>query len=141
MQAEFAFNSMENKSTRIPFSIVYCCLPKYALDLVPLPKLPGMSIAIENMADIIHAIQEEVRNQLEAYVAKYKEAAYKKRQEKIFNEGDLVMVLTRSSRRLMIMLMLLIFQLTWLFLLHSMWLTCLSTSLLTNLFIKNITRG
>jgi hypothetical protein len=78
-QAEFAFNSMENRSIgKSPFSIVYCCLPKHALDLVALPKLPRMSIAVENMADRVHAIQEEARNQLEAYVDKYKEVVDKK---------------------------------------------------------------
>ena len=78
-QAEFAFNSMENRSIRkSPFYIVYCCLPKHALDLVALPKLPRMSIAVENMADRVHAIQEEARNQLEAYVDKYKEVVDKK---------------------------------------------------------------
>ncbi|GMY21253.1 kanadaptin-like protein, partial [Fagus crenata] len=62
---------MENRSIgKSPFSIVYCCLSKHALDLVALPKLPGISIATENMADRIHAIQEEARNQLEAYVDK-----------------------------------------------------------------------
>ena len=72
-QAEFVFNSMENRSTeKSHFSIVYCCPPKHALDLVPLPKLPGMSIAAENIADRIQAIQEEVRKQLEESSAKYK---------------------------------------------------------------------
>ena len=37
-----------------------------------------MSIAVENMADRVHAIQEEARNQLEAYVDKYKEVVDKK---------------------------------------------------------------
>ena len=87
-QAEFSYNSLENRSIgKSPFSIVYCCLPKHALDLVPLQKLLGLSIATENMADRIHAIQEVVRNQLEASTAKYKEATDKKRLEKVFNEG------------------------------------------------------
>ena len=72
-QAEFAFNSMENRSTgKSPFSIVYCCPAKHALNLVPLPKLPGMSIAAENMTNRIQAIQEEVRKQPEESNAKYK---------------------------------------------------------------------
>lgn len=53
-QAKFAFNSLENRSTeKSPFSIVYCCPPKHALDLVPLFKLPEMNIAIENMTNRI----------------------------------------------------------------------------------------
>uniref|UniRef100_A0A2N9J550 CCHC-type domain-containing protein n=1 Tax=Fagus sylvatica TaxID=28930 RepID=A0A2N9J550_FAGSY len=52
----------------------------------------------KNMADKIHAIQEEVRNQLEAYPTKYKEATDKKRWEKVFNEGDLVMVYLQKGR-------------------------------------------
>jgi hypothetical protein len=57
-----------------------------------------MSIAAENMADIIHAIQEEVDNRLKAFVTKYKEVANKKQWEKFFNEGDLVMVYLRNGR-------------------------------------------
>lgn len=65
-KAKFAFNSMANKSIRkSPFSVVYYCPPQHALDLVPLPKVPRMSITAENMADRIQAIQEEVRKQLE----------------------------------------------------------------------------
>ncbi len=90
---------MENRSTRkLPFSIVYFCSPKHALDLASLSKLLGMSIANENMVDIIHTIQEEVRNQLEASSTKYKEAADNKWLEKVFNEEDLVMVYLRKER-------------------------------------------
>ena len=57
-----------------------------------------MSQAAENMAERIQAMQEEVRQKLEATNAKYKEAADKKRREKIFNVGDLVLVYLRNER-------------------------------------------
>ena len=43
-------------------------------------------------------MQEEVRQKLEATNAKNKEAADKKRYEKIFNVGDLVLVYLRNER-------------------------------------------
>ena len=52
--------------------------PKHALDLVPLPELPGVSQVAKNMANRIQAMQEEVRQKLETINAKYKEAANKK---------------------------------------------------------------
>ena len=71
---------------------------KNALDLIPLPELPGVSQAVENMVDCIQAMQEEVRQKLEATIAKYKEAADKMRCEKIFNVWDLVLVYLRKER-------------------------------------------
>ena len=72
--------------------------PKHALDLVPLLKLLGMSQVVENMINRIQPMQEEVRQKLEATNAKYKEVANKKRREKIFNVGDLVLVYLRKER-------------------------------------------
>ena len=51
----------QQKHGKSPFAIVYCELPKHALDLVPLPEFLGVSQAAENMADRIQAMQEEVR--------------------------------------------------------------------------------
>ena len=98
-QAEFAYNGTISRSTsKSPLAIVYYVPPKHALDLVPLPELPRVSQVAENMAERIQAMQEEVRQKLEATNAKYKEAADKKRHEKIFNVGDLVLVYLRKER-------------------------------------------
>ena len=98
-QAEFAYNSLINNNTgKSSFAIVYCMLPKHTLDLVPLPELPRVSQVAENMVDRIQAMQEEVRQKLEVTNAKYKKAVDKKRREKIFNVGDLVLVYLRKER-------------------------------------------
>ena len=92
-QVEFAYNSLVNRSTsKSSFVIVYCVPLKHALDLVPLRELLEVSQTIENMADCIQAMQEKVRQKIEVINAKYKEATDKKRHEKIFNVGNLVLV-------------------------------------------------
>ncbi|GJV98066.1 putative CCCH-type zinc finger family protein [Tanacetum coccineum] len=53
--------------------------------------IPGDSIAAENFAKNIEAIQADVRLKLEASNAKYKEDRDKHRRTKIYAEGDLVM--------------------------------------------------
>jgi hypothetical protein len=79
-QVEFAYNNMLNRSTgKTPFQVVYYQPPSHALDLVPLPRLPGMNIAAKHMANRFKAIQEEVCKKLEASNAKYKAAVDRKR--------------------------------------------------------------
>jgi len=98
-QTKFAYNSSVSRSTgKSSFAIVYCMSAKHALDLVPLPELLGVSQAAENMVNCIQAMQEEVRQELEATNAKYKEATDKMRREKIFSVGDLVLVYLRNER-------------------------------------------
>ena len=50
------------------------------------------------MAEQILDVQEEVRLKLEKFNARYKAAADKKRREKVFEEGDMVMVYLRKER-------------------------------------------
>ena len=89
-QAEIAYNNIVSRSMgKSPFAIVYYMAAKHALDLVPLLEFLGVSQAAENMADHIQAMQEEVRQKLDATNAKYKEAGDKKRHEKIFSVRDL----------------------------------------------------
>lgn len=97
--AEFAFNNVVNRTTgKTPFEIVYQRPPQHTLDLIPLPKLPGYSIAAKHLAEHIEEVQSEVVRNLQASNAKYKEAADLKRRHKVFAEGDLVMVHLRKER-------------------------------------------
>ena len=50
------------------------------------------------MVEQVIDVQEEVRLKLEKFNAKYKETADKKRREKIFCEGDMVMIYLRKER-------------------------------------------
>jgi hypothetical protein len=90
---------MLNQSTgKAPFKVVYGRTPRLAIDLAALPKLPGVSVAVEHLAERVKATQEGVRRHLEKSYAKYKAAADKGRRSKIFQEGDLVMVFLRKGR-------------------------------------------
>ncbi|GJT45496.1 hypothetical protein Tco_0954211 [Tanacetum coccineum] len=58
----------------------------------------GYSIATENFAEKIEAIQADVRLKLEASNAKYKEDRDKHHRTKIYTEGDLVLVHLQKER-------------------------------------------
>ncbi|GJU01232.1 reverse mRNAase [Tanacetum coccineum] len=97
--ADFTFNNMVNRSTgKTPFQVVYQCPSKQTLDLIQLPALPGHSIAAQNMAERIEAVQAEVKQKLEYSNAKYKVQSDKHRRIKTFSVGDQVMVHLRKER-------------------------------------------
>ncbi|GJU58322.1 zinc finger, CCHC-type containing protein [Tanacetum coccineum] len=88
--AEFAYNNMVNHSMgKTPFYVVYQKPPNHTLDLVPLLKILGYSIAAVNFVEKIKAIQADVRLKLEASNAKYKEDKDKYYRTRIFAEVDL----------------------------------------------------
>ncbi|KAG7586297.1 Integrase catalytic core [Arabidopsis thaliana x Arabidopsis arenosa] len=98
-QIEFAYNSVVHSATgKSPFSLVYTSVPKHVVDLVKLPKAPGVSASAETMAEEILAVKEVVKAKLEATGKKNKVAADKRRRFKVFKEGDDVMVFLRKER-------------------------------------------
>lgn len=49
-------------------------------------------MAVESMAKEVQGVQKEVKQKLESSNAKYKAITYSHRREKVFNEGDSVMI-------------------------------------------------
>ncbi|PKU67783.1 hypothetical protein MA16_Dca016952 [Dendrobium catenatum] len=96
-QAEFAYNSMPNRSTgKCPFSIVYTKLPNHTVDIAMLPKCKSSAAA--SLAEQFANTLQDVRSKIIESNSKYKQAADQHRRQQIFSPGDLVMVRLRRER-------------------------------------------
>ncbi|PKU83878.1 RNA-directed DNA polymerase [Dendrobium catenatum] len=96
-QAEFAFNSMHNRSTgQCPFSIVYTKMPNHIVDLTILPKCKSVS-ATQTAAQFSDMLKE-VKAKLTDSNNKYKLDQDQHRRYVEFQPGDLVMLRYRKDR-------------------------------------------
>ena len=62
--------------------------PNHALDLVNLPKVPGLSIEVGDLEKQVQEVQSDVMNKLENTNAKYKVETDMHRRFKSFDVGD-----------------------------------------------------
>ena len=98
-QEEFAYNNDVYSATgRSLIFIIYMKCPNHALDLVKLPKVPGLSIATGDLAKQVQEVQTNVKKKLGKANAKYKMEAGKHRWFKSFDVGDEVMVFISKAR-------------------------------------------
>ncbi|PKU77893.1 hypothetical protein MA16_Dca005725 [Dendrobium catenatum] len=96
-QAEFAFNSMPNRSTgQCPFSIVYTKMPNHIVDLAVIPKC--RSPAATKIAEQFSSMLKEVPDKLTENNLKYKTDQDKHRRHVEFTHGELVMLKYRKER-------------------------------------------
>ncbi|PKU81890.1 hypothetical protein MA16_Dca003907 [Dendrobium catenatum] len=96
-QAEFAFNSMPNRSTgKCSFSIVYTKMPNNVLDVAVIPncKSKAASTWVDQFANMLAG----VRLKLQEANEKYKLDVDQHRRKKIFQPGDLVWVRMQKKR-------------------------------------------
>lgn len=98
-QAEFAYNSSFNRSTRkTPFEVIYGRKPHQVLDLLPLKDQTRISMDAEEFAAHIKSTHAQVREHLKEVSKRYKLSVDAHRRDKEFQEGDLVMVYLRKER-------------------------------------------
>ncbi|PKU69721.1 hypothetical protein MA16_Dca022676 [Dendrobium catenatum] len=96
-QAEFAYNSMPNRSTGTsPFHIVYTKVPNHTVDVAVLPKCNSRSAG--QLVEQFTTMLQEVRLKLIESNEAYKAAADSHRRQRIFKPGELVMVRLRRER-------------------------------------------
>ena len=94
-------NAINNLTGMTPFSIVYRKALHHLLDLAKLSIGEKFSSASSAMAEQTIDVQKEVRTRLERFNARYKTAIDKRRREKVFEEGDMVMIYLRKAKFLL----------------------------------------
>lgn len=79
--------------------VIYTSVPRHVVDLIKLPKAPGVSAAAgRNMTEEIIVVKEAVKAISYRLQGKKKNVANKCRRAKVFSVGDDVMVFLRKKR-------------------------------------------
>ncbi|CAI8597290.1 unnamed protein product [Vicia faba] len=86
----------------ITISLIYTSVPKCVVDLVKLPKTPGVSTTSKNMVEELVVVKEGVKAKLEAIEQKNKTNVEKHRKVNVFNVGDDIMAFLCKERFLII---------------------------------------
>ena len=81
-----------------PFAIVYRKVPPSSYRFAQLPVGQKFSSAANTLAEQVLGVQDQVRLRSEKSNARYKAKANKKRKEKLFEEGNMVIVYLRKER-------------------------------------------
>ena len=98
-RAEFAFNSLVNRTTRRTlFEIVYGQIPRRPLDLAPIDPHTRISQDGISFAQHFRNMHHDIHHRIASQNERYKAAADVGRRSVSFCEGDLVMVRLRSKK-------------------------------------------
>ena len=98
-QAEFDYNDTPNQCTRMsPFQIVFGMNRRGVYELRNFGKQETRRAKVEEFAEQMQRLQEDVKDRLQESSGKYKQRVDMRRREKEFQVGDLVMVYLRKER-------------------------------------------
>jgi hypothetical protein len=98
-QAEFSYNDSINRSTgQSPFQIVYGMQPRGVSELKDLEQIEFRSASIENFAEAMKELHNQIKERLQNSNQEYKHRADQHRRELQFEVGDLILTHLRKER-------------------------------------------
>ena len=99
LQEKLSYNNFVNRSTgRSPFQIVCGSSLRTALELRKMEQGVRKSVEVEEFAEHVKNLHEEVHAHITKMNQQYKAREDQKRRHKVFQVGDLVMVYLRKER-------------------------------------------
>lgn len=98
-QAEFSYNDYANSNTsHSPFELVYGSHPRGVLELRDVKYLDRRSAQVEDFAEVIRDIHQQVKDRLEETLDKCKHTTDRKRRDLQFKVGDMVIIHLKKER-------------------------------------------